>query len=101
MTAYELSLFFTVFVLLQFWNMFNAKAYASGRSAFHGLWHDTGFLLVAALIVIGQVLIVSFGGEVFRVVPLSLRDWAIAIGATSAVLWIGEALRLIRSRRRA
>ncbi len=100
-TAYELSLFFTVFVLLQFWNMFNAKAYASGRSAFHGLWHDTGFLLVAALIVIGQVVIVSFGGEVFRVVPLSLRDWAIAIGATSAVLWIGEALRLIRSRRRA
>ncbi|MDE5945360.1 MAG: cation-translocating P-type ATPase, partial [Rikenella sp.] len=95
-TLYRLSVFFTVFVMLQFWNMFNAKAYASGRSAFHGLGHDAGFLLVAALIVVGQVLIVSFGGEAFRVVPLSLRDWAMIVGATSAVLWIGELIRLGR-----
>lgn len=98
-TLYELSAFFTVFVMLQFWNMFNAKAYASGRSAFHGLLHDTGFLFVAALIVVGQVLIVSFGGEVFRVVPLSLRDWAVIVAATSAVLWIGELFRWIARRR--
>lgn len=98
-TPYKLSVFFTVFVMLQFWNMFNAKAYASGHSAFHGLLHDTGFLIVAALIVIGQILIVSFGGEVFRVVPLSLADWAIIIASTSVVLWIGELIRLIVYRR--
>lgn len=98
-TPYKLSVFFTVFVMLQFWNMFNAKAYASGHSAFHGLLHDTGFLIVASLIVIGQVLIVSFGGEVFRVVPLSLADWAIIIASTSIVLWVGELIRLIVYRR--
>ena len=98
-TPYKLSMFFTIFVMLQFWNMFNAKAYASGHSAFHGLLHDTGFLIVASLIVIGQILIVSFGGEVFRVVPLSLADWAIIIASTSVVLWIGELIRLIVYRR--
>lgn len=100
-TPYKLSMFFTVFVMLQFWNMFNAKAYASGHSAFHGLLHDTGFLIVASLIVIGQILIVSFGGEVFRVVPLSLADWAIIIASTSVVLWIGELIRMIVYRREA
>lgn len=98
-TPYKLSVFFTVFVMLQFWNMFNAKAYASGHTAFHGLLHDTGFLIVASLIVAGQVLIVSFGGEVFRVVPLSLADWTIIIASTSVVLWIGELIRLVARRR--
>ncbi len=98
-TPYKLSVFFTVFVMLQFWNMFNAKAYASGHTAFHGLLHDTGFLIVASLIVAGQVLIVSFGGEVFRVVPLSLADWTLIIASTSVVLWIGELIRLVARRR--
>lgn len=98
-TPYKLSVFFTIFVMLQFWNMFNAKAYASGHSAFHDLLHDTGFLIVASLIVIGQILIVSFGGEVFRVVPLSLKDWAIIVASTSVVLWIGELIRVIVYRR--
>lgn len=97
-TPYKLSVFFTVFVMLQFWNMFNAKAYASGRSAFYGLTHDTGFLVVGLLIVLGQVLIVSFGGEVFRVVPLSGIDWAIIIASTSIVLWVGELIRAINRR---
>ena len=64
-----------------------------------GLLHDTGFLIVASLIVVGQILIVSFGGEVFRVVPLSLRDWLIVIASTSIVLWVGELIRLIVNRR--
>ena len=99
-TLYGLSVFFTVFVMLQFWNMFNAKAYASGRSAFCGLGREGGFLAVAALIVVGQVLIVSFGGEVFRVTPLSLRDWGLIAAGTSPVLWIGELLRRTGRKRR-
>jgi len=95
-SRYDLSRFFTIFVMLQFWNMFNAKAFASGKSAFHGLNKSIGFLIVAFVILVGQILIVEFGGEVFRTVPLSLKDWAIIIGSTSLVLWIGEIIRAIK-----
>lgn len=98
LTRYDLSMFFTIFVLLQFWNMFNAKAYNSGRSALYQLHKCGGFLVVGLLIVIGQILIVSFGGDVFRVMPLSVVDWLIIIGGTSVVLWIGEIKRLLIKR---
>ena len=94
--AYSLSVFFTTFVLLQFWNMFNAKAYYTGRSALSGLKNSMGFVLVSILILIGQFIIVEFGGDVFRTVPLEWRDWGIIIGGTSAVLWICEIKRLIK-----
>jgi Ca2+-transporting ATPase len=95
--TYNLSVFFTVFVMLQFWNMFNVKAFASGKSAFFQLNKSYGFILVMITILIGQILIVQFGGEVFRTMPISLRDWLIIIGATSLVLWIGEIKRIIRA----
>ena len=94
MSAYEQSKFFTFFVMLQFWNMFNAKAYMTGRSAFSGLGSNQTFLAVCALIVIGQVLIVSFGGVMFNVVPLSIESWLHITAVTSIVLWIGEIARL-------
>ncbi len=89
------TLFFTIFVMLQFWNMFNAKAYKSGRIAVWGLNKAGGFVIVGLLIIVGQILIVSFGGEVFRVEPLTLTNWLIAVGATSFVLWFGEIGRLL------
>ncbi|MBD5163222.1 MAG: calcium-translocating P-type ATPase, PMCA-type [Bacteroidales bacterium] len=95
LSPYELSLFFTIFVFLQFWNMFNARAFESGRSAFH-FKGCSGFLLIALLILVGQIVIVSIGGQFFNVVPLKLTDWGIIIGATSLVLWIGELSRAIR-----
>lgn len=95
-TPYELSVFFTTFVMLQFWNMFNAKAFLSHGSAFRNMRSSTGFLIVMFVIPLGQYLIVQFGGEVFRTVPLSWKDWGIIIGLTSLVLWIGEILRLIK-----
>ncbi len=92
----ELSLFFSVFVFLQFWNMFNARAFESGRSAFH--FKDCGgFLLISAIILLGQILIVTIGGQFFSVVPLSVPDWLIIIIGTSPVLLIAEAYRLIRA----
>ncbi len=85
----QLSIFFTVFVFLQFWNMFNVKAFRSGRSAFH--FKDCGgFLLIAAIILFGQIAIVSIGGPLFSVTPLSWSNWLIIIGTTSAVLWLGQ-----------
>lgn len=95
LSPYELSLFFTIFVFLQFWNMFNARAFESGRSAFH-FKGCSGFVMIAALILVGQIVIVSIGGQFFNVVPLRAVDWAIIIGATSLVLWIGELIRLFR-----
>jgi Ca2+-transporting ATPase len=92
----ELALFFTIFVMLQFWNMFNAKAFMTGKSAFSYLSKCKGFLSIAAVILAGQWLIVTVGGKMFNVVPLKPVDWGIIIGATSAVLWIGELLRMVR-----
>ena len=86
----NLTRFFTVFVLIQFWNLFNAKAFSSGHSAFHQLRKSIGFVITVVLILTGQVLIVTFGGDVFRTVPLPVGDWLYIIGATSVVLWIGE-----------
>lgn len=95
LTPYELSMFFTLFVFLQFWNLFNARAFATGRSAFH-FKGCSGFLFIAFVILLGQILIVSIGGEFFNVTPLRLSDWAIIIGSTSLVLWIGELFRLFK-----
>lgn len=92
---YRLSWFFTFFVLLQFWNMFNAKAFLEKTSAFSNMQGSKTFMFVALLILIGQYLIVTFGGEMFSVVPLSWRDWGIIIGSTSFVLWFGELFRLV------
>lgn len=95
LSEYEQSEFFTFFVMLQFWNMFNAKAYMTGESAFKGLFADVTFLLVCAIILVGQILIVTFGGEMFNVVPLTVKSWGIIIASTSLVLWIGEVIRLL------
>lgn len=96
LTRYEESIFFTMFVMFQFWNMFNARAYKTGRSAFHNLRQCRGFLLVMMLILVGQVILVSFGGRMFNVTTLPLCDWLIIIAASSLVLWVGEAYRLLR-----
>lgn len=97
LSLYELSLFFTTFVFFQFWNMFNTKAYKTSKSAFH-FKGCGGFNTIAILILMGQILIVTVGGEFFTVCPLSVYDWIVIIGVTSLVLWIGEASRLIHRR---
>ena len=97
MPLYDLSLFFTTFVMLQFWNMFNARAFQTGQSALR-LKGCKGFNFIAGCILIGQILIVTFGGQMFNVTPLSFRHWVMIICGTSVVLWIGEAIRLFRRR---
>lgn len=98
LTRYELSVFFTVFVFMQFWNLFNAKAVRSGHTALYHLSHCRGFLFVAALIMVGQVLIVEFGGEMFEVTGLRLSDWLLIIACTSVIFFLPELLRLVRQR---
>ena len=95
LTPYELSMFFTIFVFLQFWNMFNARAFETGRSAFH-FKGAGGFVAIAFAILVGQIAIVTVGGEFFNVTPLKIVDWLIIIGSTSFVLWIGELMRLLK-----
>ncbi len=98
LSLYSQSEFFTFFVMLQFWNMFNAKAYMTGASAFKGLGNNPAFLLVCAIILVGQFLIVTFGGEMFNVVPLNPESWGIIIASTSLVLWVGELLRIFKKK---
>ena len=96
LTIHRLTLFFTTFVLLQFWNLFNAKAFGSTQSAFSGLRRSYGMEMIALAILLGQFLIVEWGGDVFRTEPLSWIEWAILLGATSLVLWVGELWRYLQ-----
>ncbi len=93
-TPWELTVFFALFVFMQFWNLFNARALGRNRSALAGLGENPSFVLIAIGIFGGTILAVQFGGqEVFRTVPLDLTTWGAILGASSLVLWIGEAIR--------
>ena len=94
--VHELTVFFTTFVMIQFWNLFNAKSLGSNRTAFRHFLKDKGMILVLALVLVGQWLIVTFGGEMFRTVPLSFTEWLVIIGATSIILWVGEIWRAFK-----
>ena len=94
--VHELTVFFTTFVMIQFWNLFNAKSLGSNRTAFRHFLKDKGMILVLALVLVGQWLIVTLGGEMFRTVPLSLTEWLAIIGATSIILWVGEIWRAFK-----
>lgn len=98
LSPYELSLFFTIFVMLQFWNMFNARSFASGQLAFSSIWNCSGFLCIGLVIIVGQILIVTFGGEMFSVTPLCINDWWQLTLTTSIVAIVGEILRFITKR---
>ena len=91
--VHELTMFFTIFVMIQFWNLFNAKALMSHHTAFRHFLKDKGMILVLVLVLVGQWIIVTFGGEMFRTTPLSLHEWLLIIGSTSVVLWVGELWR--------
>ena len=91
--VHELTMFFTTFVMIQFWNLFNAKALMSHHTAFRHFLKDRGMILVLVLVLVGQWIIVTFGGEMFRTTPLSLHEWLLIIGSTSVVLWAGELWR--------
>ena len=91
-----LTAFFTIFVMLQFWNLFNASVFGTNHSVFKDSRHALGMISVAGIILIGQIIIVEFGGKVFRTVPLTFSEWIIIIGSTSIVLWVGEIWRWIQ-----
>ena len=94
--VHELTMFFTTFVMIQFWNLFNAKALMSHHTAFRHFLKDKGMILVLVLVLVGQWIIVTFGGEMFRTTPLSLHEWLFIIGSTSVVLWAGELWRTFK-----
>lgn len=96
MDVHHLTVFFTIFVMLQFWNLFNASVFGTNHSIFKDASHAMGMLGVALIILVGQIIIVTFGGKVFRTEPLPLVEWAYIIGGTSCVLWVGEIWRGIK-----
>ena len=92
----KLTVFFTIFVMLQWWNLFNARMLGSCHSAFRRIWTCRGFLFVLLIVLVGQWMIVTFGGRLFRTVPLPFNIWAAIIGGTSLVLWVGEIYRKLK-----
>lgn len=95
-SVYELSMFFTIFVMLQFWNMFNARTLGGSNSAFFKLKENRSFIFIASVILVLQIVIIEVGGGFFRTTPIALKDWGIIIGSTSLVLWVGEIVRFIQ-----
>lgn len=95
----KLTVFFTIFVMLQWWNLFNARTLGSCHSAFRRIWACRGFLFVLLFVLVGQWVIVTFGGRMFRTEPLSFSEWAMLIAITSVVLWVGEFIRFIARRK--
>ncbi len=96
MDIHNLTIFFTFFVMLQFWNLFNARVFGTTDSAFKGLSKSYGMELIVLAILAGQLLIVQFGGAVFRTEPLDWQTWLLIIGVSSTVLWVGELIRLVQ-----
>ena len=96
MSIHNLTIFFTIFVMLQFWNLFNASVFGTTHSIFRDASHALGMLGVALIILVGQIMIVTIGGEVFRTVPLSFMEWVYIISGTSFVLWAGEIWRAVK-----
>ena len=95
-SLHDLTVFFTFFVMLQFWNLMNARVLGSHQSAFSQLLNCKGLLFVMSMILIGQILIVEFGGKVFRTEPLDFTTWFTIVAGSSLVLWIGEIVRYIQ-----
>ena len=99
LTVRQVTLFFTVYVFFQVWNQINCRSLAPEESALHRLFENPQFLVIASLTVLGQVLIVTFGGKVFNVEPLAVMDWLVIAAATSSVLLFAEVVRRVRMAR--
>ena len=112
LSAYDHGLFFSIFVMLQFWNIFNAKYFKTNRSLLQDIidllrgnrqsvkeTYSMGFIWIALLIIVGQVIIVTFGGQMFTVAPLSLADWGWILLLTSPVLIVGDLVRFVKNTR--
>lgn len=99
-TTYELTAFFTTFVMLQVWNIFNVRAMGGCDSALRGFFDNKPFVAVFLLILALQFAIVQWGGAIFRTTPLSLKHWAYIVVGTSLVLWGGEVIRFLKRKRK-
>ena len=105
----ELGIFFSIFVMLQFWNLFNAKYYRTGRSLIVDIADaisrkrplsesfSAGFFWISLVILVGQIIIVTFAGTMFSVERLEFRDWILIILITSPVLIVVDVFRTVKN----
>ena len=93
----ELTIIFSTFVMLQMWNLFNARVFMKNESAFRGLLSNKMFLMITLAIFIGQIIMVQFGGKIFRTSPLSINEWLGIIISTSLVMVLPALFRKFNS----
>ncbi len=96
LTTRQITIFFTAYVFFQVWNQINCRSLSPEESGLHRLFENPQFLAIASLTVIGQVLIVNFGGKVFSVEPLTILDWVVIASTTASVLVFAEVARRVR-----
>jgi Ca2+-transporting ATPase len=96
LSDYDLTLFFTIFVFLQAWNLMNVRTFGSRHTVLHDARDSRTFFGTLAAIVVGQILIVYCGGEMFNVVPISVTDFALIVVATSPVYLVPMLIKMLR-----
>lgn len=95
------TIFFTTLVMMQFWNLFNAKCWGSNDSIFKHLWDNKTFACIALIIFITQILLVNWGGKLFRTEPISISNWIVIVGGTFFILGFGEIYRFFKRKKSA
>lgn len=96
---HEMGIFFSVFVYLQFWNMLNARTFGTGKWAFNNMEDSKVFWMVAAVIFVGQIVLVQYFSAFFNCSPLAFNDWLWVILGTSPVFILVQSYAMIKNRR--
>lgn len=86
----DLTELFAIFMMINWWNLFNIRVFGKNRSIFYNLKGSSKFLLGSLVIFIGTILIVQFGGEIFNTRPLDFKEWCIIVASTSPIVIIRE-----------
>lgn len=109
LSGHDLGVFFSIFVLLQFWNLFNVKYFRTDRSLIQDIidlfrkpkevmaTYSWGFISIVFAILVGQIFIVNYCGPVFNVAKLSTMDWLICVLLTSSIFIVPDIWRFIRN----
>ncbi len=86
----DLTVFFASYMVINLWNMFNARVIGKNKSVFSGLKSNYKFTGILLFILAVTILLVQFGGEVFQTHPLSWKTWLTIILVTSPVMIVRE-----------
>ena len=86
----HLSAYFALFMFMGVWNGFNVRS--NKMNIFHDMSKNPNFIKVMTGVIIVQVLMVTFGGDFLKCVPLTISEWGVTI-AMSLIVFPIDLLR--------